>query len=152
DWDAFLDAAGLGSQPVIVAWNPSAVKGLAALVVSQPVESWKDYLRFHLIDDHADVLPHAFAEAAAEMHGDRRTRAQRALALTQSAMTDAIGELYAQRYFPPAQQARVRGIIANVTAAFREHVAHAAWLSPESRTIAVKKIDKLYIGIGYPET
>jgi predicted metalloendopeptidase len=152
DWEGFFDAAGLGSQRVIVAWNPSAVKGVAALVASQPIESWKDYLRFHLIDEHADVLPRAFADAAADMRGDRRTRAQRALTLTQAAMADAIGELYVERYFPPAQKARVTAIIANVTAAFREHAAHAAWLSPESRTIAVKKIDKLYVGIGYPET
>jgi putative endopeptidase len=152
DWEAFFDAAGLGSQAAIVAWQPSAVKGVAALVASQPLESWKDYLRFHAIDEHADVLPRAFAEAAASMHGDSRTRQQRATAVTQSAMADAIGELYAARYFPSTEKARVRRIIANVTAAFRDRVARAAWLSPESRTIAVEKIDKLYVGIGYPET
>ena len=49
------------------------------------------------------------------------------------------------------QKALVRGIIANVTAAFREHVSHAAWLSPASRKIALAKLDRLYVGIGYPE-
>ena len=48
-------------------------------------------------------------------------------------MADAIGELYAARYFPPTQKARVRAIVANVATAFRAHVAHAAWLSPASR-------------------
>ena len=151
DWDAFFEAAGLGSQQVVVAWQPSAVKGVAALVRSRPLESWKDYLRFHVIDEYADVLPRAFAEAAARMHGDERTRDQRALASTQSAMAEAIGELYAERYFSSVQKARVRGIIANVTAAFREHVSHAAWLSPASRKIALAKLDRLYVGIGYPE-
>jgi len=152
DWGAFFGAAGLGAQQVIVAWQPSAVKGVAALVTSRPLEAWKDYLRFHVIDDYADVLPHAFAEAAAEMHGDERTRDARALAITQSAMAGAIGQLYAKRYFSPVQKARVRGIIANVTARFREHVARASWLSPASRKIALAKIDRLYVGIGYPET
>ena len=151
DWDAFFEAAGLRSQQVIVAWQPSAVRGVAALVASRPLESWKDYLRFHVIDEYADVLPRAFADAAAEMHGDRRTRDQRALAITQSALADAIGELYAARHFSSAQKARVRGIIANVATAFREHVAHAAWLSPASRKIALAKLDQLYVGIGYPE-
>ncbi|HKW02113.1 MAG TPA: M13 family metallopeptidase [Vicinamibacterales bacterium] len=152
DWNAFFEAAGLGHQPEIVAWQPSAVKGVAALVSSQPLESWKDYLRVRAIDEHADVLPRAFAEAAAEMHGDRRTRDERARAVTESAMAEAIGQLYAARYFPAGQKARVLGIIANVTQAFREHAARAAWLSPESRKIAVEKIDRLYVGIGYPET
>ena len=96
------------------------MKGLAALVASQPLDSWKDYLRFHLIHDYADVLPRAFAEAAAGMRGDQRPRDQQALATTQSAMADAIGQLYAARYFSAAQKTRVNGIIKNVAAAFRE--------------------------------
>jgi predicted metalloendopeptidase len=151
DWGAFFEAAGLAHQPVVVAWQPSAVKGVAALVAARPLESWKDYLRFHALDEYADVLPREFAEAAADMRGDQRTRDQRALASTQSAMADAIGELYAERYFPSAQKERVHRIIANVTTAFREHVAHVPWLSPASRRIALEKIDRLYVGIGYPE-
>jgi predicted metalloendopeptidase len=152
DWDAFLEAAGIGPEQAVVAWQPSAVKGVAALVASEPLESWKDYLRFHAIDDSAAVLPRAFADAAAEMRGDRRTRDELAQAATQSAMAEAIGELYADRYFPPAQKERVRRVIANVAAAFREHAARAAWLSPESRKVALAKLDALYVGIGYPET
>jgi predicted metalloendopeptidase len=151
DWDAFFEAAGLEAAPVVVAWQPSAAKGVAALVASRPLDAWKDYLRFHAIDESAGVLPRAFAETAAEMHEDRRTRDERTLASTQSALAGAIGQLYAERYFSAAQKERVRGIIANVAVAFREHVARAAWLSPASRKIALAKLDSLYIGIGYPE-
>ena len=91
DWAAFFEAAGLGWQPVVVAWQPSAVKGVASLVASRPLESWKDYLRFHVIHQSVDVLPRAFAEAAADMRRDGLTRDARALATTQLAMADAIG-------------------------------------------------------------
>jgi predicted metalloendopeptidase len=151
DWGAFFEAAGLGQQQAVVAWQPTAVKGVAALVASQPLDSWKDYLRFHLIHDYADVLPRAFAEAAAGMRGDQRPRDQLALATTQSVMADAIGQLYAARFFSAAQKTRVNGIIKNVAAAFREHVADAAWLSPTSRLVALAKLDRLYVGIGYPD-
>jgi predicted metalloendopeptidase len=151
DWGAFFEAAGLGNQQLFVTWQPTAVTGIAALVASQPLESWKNYLRFHVIDEYADALPRAFAQAAADMHGDQRTRDQQALAITQSAMADAIGELYAARYFPPGQKARVRRIVAQVAAAFRQHVARAAWLSPPSRKTALAKVDGMYIGIGYPD-
>jgi predicted metalloendopeptidase len=151
DWRAFLEAAGLDNQIVVVAWQPSALKGIAALVASKPLDAWKDYLRFHAIDQYADVLPRAFAETGNELRGDKRTRDERALAVTQAAMAGAIGELYAKRYFSPAQKARVLRIIANVTAAFREHVARTPWLSAPSRKIALAKIDALYVGIGSPE-
>ena len=151
DWGAFFEAAGFGQQHVVVAWQPSAVTGVAALVASRPLESWKDYLRFHLIDARADLLPRAFGEAATGFREDRRTRDQRVLAITKAAMADAIGQLYAARHFPAAQKARVRRIIADVAAAFRGHVARAAWLSPASRKIAMAKLDGLYVGIGYPD-
>jgi predicted metalloendopeptidase len=151
DWDAFLDAAGLAGQATIVAWQPLALQGVAALVGSQPLEAWKDYLRFHAIDDSASVLPRAISQASAELHGDRRTRDERALATTQSALGRAVGQLYAERYFSAAQKERVRAVIANVAAAFREHAERSAWLSPASRKIALAKLDALYVGIGYPE-
>jgi predicted metalloendopeptidase len=151
DWNAFFEAAGLGREEVFVAWQPSAVKGVAALVASAPLESWKDYLRFHAIDESADVLPGKFADAAAQMRGDQRTRDERALALTQAALAGAVGQLYAERYFSAAEKTRVRAVITNVAAAFREHVANAEWMSPSSREIALAKLDALYVGIGYPE-
>jgi predicted metalloendopeptidase len=151
DWSAFFDAMGLGPQQVIVPWQPSAVKGVAALVASRSLETWKDYLRFHAIDEYASALPSPFAEAAAQMRGDKRTRDERAVALTQSSLANAIGELYAARYFSSVQKGRLRAIIANVAAAFRAHVARAPWLSPASRRIALEKLDQLYVGIGYPD-
>jgi len=151
DWGAFFEAAALGWPRTVVAWQPSAVKGVASLVASRPIDVWKDYLRFHAIHQYVDVLPRAYAEAAADMRRDELTRDARALAITQVAMADAIGELYAARYFPSDQKARVRGIVANVATAFRAHVAHAAWLSPASRQVALAKLDRLYVGIGYPE-
>jgi len=112
DWTAFFEAAGLAAQKELVAWQPTAVTGVAALVASQPLDAWKDYLRFHGLHDFADVLPRAFAEeklalrAAAEA-GPQPSRVERALVATQLAMGDALGRMYAERYFPADQKARV---------------------------------------------
>jgi len=42
DWDAYLSAAGLEKQPMFIIWQPSAIKGLSALVESEPIETWKE--------------------------------------------------------------------------------------------------------------
>ena len=156
DWSAFLGAAGLARQDTFSAWQPSAMRGVAALVASVPLETWKDYLRVHLLDEEAAVLPRAFADEALAMRSaisgqPPATRAQRALAATQLAMSDAIGRLYVERHFSAAQKARVQGIVANVAAAFARHVEAAAWLSPASRAQALAKVRSLYVGIGYPD-
>jgi predicted metalloendopeptidase len=158
DWPEFLTAAGLTGQDAFVAWQPGAVKGVASLVASQPLETWKDYLRFHVLDSYADVLPRAFAEPALAMHAasgggqtNQSVREQRALDATQLAMSDAIGKMYADRYFPADQKARVRAVVSNVTAAFVRTVEGAMWMSPQAKAMALAKLKKLYVGIGYPD-
>jgi len=158
DWSAFFAAAGLAKQDAFVAWQPGALTGVAALIASQPLQAWQDYLRFHALDRYADVLPHPFADAAMALHGDaatgeppRGTRAQRAVEATQLAMSDAIGKIYADHYFPAAQKARVQAIVANVRAAFVRRVEAATWMSPATKALALAKLKVLYVGIGYPE-
>ncbi len=156
DWSGFFAAAGLSKQQLIVVWQPSAVKGVAALVASQPLSAWLDYLRFHLIHAHADVLPRAFAEEALAAPGsaasrERSSRAQRALEGTQQAMSGVLGRLYVERYFPADQKARVQAITANVIEAFRRRVEGVTWLSPATKRQALAKLKALYFGVGYPE-
>jgi len=156
DWPAFLAAAGLGGQDTIAVWQPSAMVGVAALVASVPLETWKDYLRAHLLDEEADVLPRAFADEALAMRSAASgqppaTRARRAIEATQLALGDAIGRMYTERYFAPAQKARVQSIVTNVAAAFMRHVEAATWMSPATRAMALAKLRALYVGIGYPE-
>ena len=67
-------------------------------------------------------------------------------------MSDALGRMYAERYFPAEQKARVETIVGNVIAAFRQRVESATWMSPGTRTQALAKLKTLYFGIGYSRT
>ena len=156
DWPVFLSAAGLAQAERVVAWQPGAVRGVAAEVTNTPLSVWKDYLRFHLLDHDADVLPRAYADQALAFHdaageSPRRPRPDRALTATRTVMSDALGELYAERYLPPAQKERVQRIVAAVLSAFIDRVDTARWLSPETRRVALIKLRTLYVGVGYPE-
>jgi len=158
DWSAFFNAAGLSKQETFVVWQPAAVKGAATLVESLPLQAWQDYLRFHLVDRYADVLPRAFADESFALHGtavsglqQQSPRAQRAIEVTGHEMSGALGRMYTERYFAPELKARVQTIAANVIAAFRRHVEAVQWLSPASKTQALAKLHTLYFGVGYPE-
>jgi putative endopeptidase len=162
DWQAFFAAAGLARQRDFVAWQPGAVKGVAALLATQPLQAWKDYLRFHAVHSRADVLPRAFAEqalalqlAAAGGASPARAlpsaRAQRALEATQSAMSNTLGRMYVERYFPAEHKARVQAIAANVIAAFGQRVEAVTWMSPATKTQALAKLKTVFFGIGYPD-
>jgi putative endopeptidase len=157
DWPAFWAAAGLGKQGQFIVWQPAAITGLAALVRSEPLESWQDWLAFHRIDDVASVLPKAYGDAAFAMNRAmtgaqaQRPRDKRALAATNAALGDAIGRIYAARYFPASSKADIQTMVAGILRAFDARVAALDWMAPATKAEARRKIETLRVGIGYPE-
>ncbi len=153
NWPALFAAAGLSRQKDFVVWQPEAIRGAAALAKSTPISVWQDYLRFHLVDRYAAVLPRAFAGAALEFRDPTHTgtRAHSAIEATHRVMPWAVGRLYVQAYFSSEEKAQVRAILANVLDAFRRHIDAAPWMTAASKTVALAKLDTLYFGVGYPD-
>jgi endothelin-converting enzyme/putative endopeptidase len=151
DWDVFFTAAGLAQQDDFVAWQPAALSGTAALIAAEPLATWKDYLRFHLVDRYAEVLPAQFSAAERTFRAAEPARAQRALDVTQRLMPLAVGRLYVEKHFPFEAKANAQVILNNVLDAFRRRVDDARWMTPASRAVAQGKLNALYFGVGYPD-
>ena len=158
DWTAFFEGAGLTHQQQFIVWTPTAVTGEATLVASTPLNVWKDWLAFHLIDRYSGVLPAAFAEEEFSFFGktlsgvqQQRPRWQRGVSVVNAYLGDAVGQIYVQQYFPPEAKARAQALVANLIAAFHKRLDALAWLAPTTRAEAHAKLDTLYVGIGYPE-
>ena len=50
DWTALLNAAQLGSAQKFQAYHSTAIPKLSALVASEPIQAWKDWLAFHTLN------------------------------------------------------------------------------------------------------
>ncbi|HTD11905.1 MAG TPA: M13 family metallopeptidase [Steroidobacteraceae bacterium] len=158
DWTVYFDAAGLAQQRTFVVWQPAAVTGLAALVASEPLDTWKEYLRFHLLDQNAGYLPRAFVTEAFEFYGhvlngtpQQRERWKRAVDDTSFALGEAVGKLYVERYFPPAEKARAQEMVRNLLSAFAVRIDQLEWMAPATRVQAKAKLAALKVGVGYPD-
>src|SRR5207237_9505922 len=57
DWTAFFTAAELPRQQSFIAWHPQPIAGLSALVASEPLAAWKDWMLFHLASGTAALMP-----------------------------------------------------------------------------------------------
>ncbi len=108
DWAEFFRGAGLEKQDHFMVWQPTAFTAEAALVRSVPLDTWKDWLSFHLLEEYGGALPKAFVEERFGMFGKTltgtpqlRPRWQRAVFVVNGALGDAVGKVYAQRYFSP---------------------------------------------------
>jgi predicted metalloendopeptidase len=158
DWDAYFSAAGLGKAPRLVVWQPSAVTGLAALVASEPLDTWKAWLAFHTIQDRSAVLDAEFGKESFAFYGatlsgakQPRDRWKRAISATNDALGYAVGRLYVARYFPPAEKARAEAMAANIMAAFRDRIDRLEWMAPATKQEAKAKLAVLKVGVGYPD-
>ncbi|WP_457096173.1 M13 family metallopeptidase [Lysobacter sp. P5_B9] len=159
DWTAYFTAAGLSSQKTIVAWQPAAITHLSALVGSEPLQAWKDYLTFHALNHSVGLLPKAYGDLGFGFYGTtlqgtpkQKERWKRALDSTNNALGDAVGKLYAEKYFPASSKAQVEGMVKNILAAFGERVDTLEWMTPETKAKAKAKAETMRVGVGYPET
>jgi endothelin-converting enzyme/putative endopeptidase len=159
DWSEFFRAAGLEKQTGFTVWQPVAFSGEAALVASVPLDTWKDWLAYHLVEDHAGALPKSFANERFAFFGqtlsgtpEQRPRWQRGVGVVNRLLGDAVGQIYAERYFSPEAKARAQAMVANIVESFRKRIDALDWMAPATKAEAKAKLNTLYVGIGYPET
>src|ERR1700723_818874 len=99
-WAEYFRAAGLSNQASFIVWQPTAFAGESALVASAALDTWKDWLAFHLIDAYAGVLPKAFADESFAFFGktlsgtpEQRSRWQRGVGVVSGLLGDAVGQI-----------------------------------------------------------
>ncbi len=159
DWKTYLTAAGLEKQPTFILWQRDAIKGLAALVESEPLGTWKEWMTFHLLNQSASYLAPALDDLHFGFYGktlqgtpQQRDRWKRAVGAVNNDLGDAVGKIYVERYFPPSSKAEVQSIAKNVIAAFDKRIDILEWMAPATKKQAHEKIKTLRVGVGYPET
>ncbi|HEX8624581.1 MAG TPA: M13 family metallopeptidase [Allosphingosinicella sp.] len=159
DWGALLGAAQLGGAQKFQAYHAGAIPKLAALVGSEPLQSWKEWLAFHTLSQQANVLPKPIRDASFAFNGTalsgtpkQRPRDQLALNAVSNAVQDAVGKAYVDRYFPASAKAEVQKMVENIKAAFARRVEALDWMTPSTKAEALKKVRSIVVGVGYPDT
>ncbi|WP_095011029.1 M13 family metallopeptidase [Tsuneonella mangrovi] len=158
DWDAFFQGARLTPFDSFDAYHPDAIKRLSALVASQPLDAWKDWLVFHQINKNAAVLPTQIDQLHFDFYGkklsgteEQRPRAKRALAAVNANLGDALGKLYVEKYFPASAKAEIQGMVGNIKAAFAQRIQKLEWMAPATKEEAEKKVRGIVVSVGYPD-
>jgi len=165
NWPLWITA---GEIPAIVfdtviIGQPSFFEGISPLIAafdSDPAmkSAWKSWLSWHVISGSAaylnsDIVNENFAFYGTTLSGtpQLRERWKRGVSLVEGCLGEAIGKIYVQRHFPPAAKARMEGLVANLIAAYRGSINSLDWMSQETKTKAIAKLDKFRPKIGYPD-
>ena len=165
DWPVFEAQSQLQPGKIIIVRQPDYVTALAGLVKSEPLETWKLYLKARRLDTAATVLPAAFRDASFQFHDatiaglkQQQPRWQDAVQQmsgglgNSGTLGEAVGQLYVAKYFPPAYRARMQALVANLLKTYSTSIDGLTWMSPATKKEAHLKLSKYGVKIGYPDT
>ena len=157
DWTTFVRGIGVKEDALLVS-QPSAFTGEAKLIADAPIGVLRDALLVRSLDGFSDVLPDAVAQEAFSFYGtalsgtpQMQERWKRAVDFTTGNLGEAVGKDYVAKYFPPETKAEMDKLVKNVIAALGHRIDNLAWMQPETKVKAKKKLANFTTKIGYPD-
>lgn len=157
-WRTALDAYGVTDVDKIVVRENTAFPGMATLFSETPVATWRDYLAFHVVANHAPYLSDDVAEERFGFFGSvlrgqqqQRPRDERAVIYVNGELDQAVGRIYIDRFFPAESKALVGEMFENIRAELGERIDSLTWMTDETKAAAHTKLAKMTAKIAYPE-
>jgi len=156
-WTTTLAKSGLGSAKQVIVTEPSAVAGAGKVLASTPLSTWKEWLAFRFVSDHANLLPKAlddarFAFYSKELNGveQQRDRWKRGVGLVDNSLGEAVGEIYVKTHYPPESERQMTELIGNLRDAYQERITGNSWMDEATRKEALAKLAAFEPRIGHP--
>ena len=154
----YFETLGIDMPAQINVSQIPAMEKANALMATLPMETMKDYLRFHYLNSAASYLSDDFVKARFDFYGrtlsgqeEQQPRWKRALGVPNSVLSEAVGEMYVAKYFPPEYKERMLGLVRNLQKALSQHIDSLEWMSDETKARAQEKLASFYVKIGYPD-
>ncbi|KIO77180.1 peptidase M13 [Pedobacter lusitanus] len=158
DWQAMLNEAGVKNVDSVVVAQVNYTKDLNAVIKNTPLTTWKTYLKWSLVNGAAGSLNTALDEENFNFNGTilngvpkQRPQWRRAVGVVNSSLGEMVGKLYVEKHFSPEAKARMLVLVGNLLKAYEASIQNLEWMSPETKTEALKKISKFTPKIGYPD-
>ncbi|WP_157105567.1 M13 family metallopeptidase [Sphingomonas sp. TDK1] len=158
DWAVLLKTAGLESSPQILMTQNTALTALGKIFAATSLQSWKEYLAYRFVSDHATYLPKAFDQARFDFYSKtlagvqvQRERWKRGVQLVNGALGEAVGKAYVAKYYPPEAEKQMAELIENLRDSYRERIEASTWMDDATRKGALAKLAAFEPRIGHPE-
>jgi putative endopeptidase len=157
-WESYFAEIGHPEIAAVDVSVPKFFEVLSAQLKQEPLDHWKTYLRWHLVNTVAAWLSQPFVEENFNFYGrtlqgtkELQPRWRRCVRATDRQLGEALGQFYVRQYFPPEAKARAQEMVNHLIAALRDDLQTLAWMSPATRKQALAKLAAFHTKIGYPE-
>ena len=158
NWADYFKEINLNEPGNINVHQPDFFKAANATFANTPINDWKTYLRWHLINAAAAELSKDFVNENfnfndATLRGTKqiKPRWKRVVISTDAAIGEALGKLYVADHFPPEAKARALELINNLKEALSDRIKTLEWMDEPTKQEALKKLAAFTVKIGYPD-
>src|SRR5713101_1311125 len=158
NWSDYFKDIDLLAPPNINVHQPEFFKTADDVFKSSPIEDWKAYLRWHLVNATAAELSKDFVDEDFNfkervLRGTQqiKPRWKRVIASTDDAIGEALGKLYVAFDFPPQAKARALELVNNLKEALSDRIKTLEWMDEPTKQEALKKLAAMNVKIGYPD-
>ncbi|MEZ4937249.1 MAG: M13 family metallopeptidase [Crocinitomicaceae bacterium] len=158
-WDAYYEANEIGVFDTLIVGTPKYFEGMEALISKEPIETWKNYLNWCVINNYSDALTQEFLDQdfafySTVLKGQKEMKEdwKRAIGdLTHNYISEALGKLFVERHFSENAKNKVNVMVDNIMAAFKERLNDLEWMSVETKERALHKLESFGRKLGFPE-
>lgn len=158
DWNRYFTNMGIQSPEFVIAGHPEFFTEFSNMLKEVSVNDWKVYLKWNVLNELASYLGKDYQAASFEFYGTAmsgqkvmRPRWKRVLATTSGALSEAIGQKYVAKYFPPEAKQRMLTLVGNLKIALGERIQNSPWMSDVTKKKAIEKLNAMVVKIGYPD-
>ncbi len=160
DWAALAKAQGMPALDRVNVVTPSAVQPFVDVIAKTPLETWRDYLAFHAVNENAGLLSKEIDDAAFAFNGTvlsgqkaQRDDWKRGVGLVGGGegLGDALGKLYVERHFSPEAKAAMQELVENLRKALRSNIEKLEWMGEATKAEAYRKLSTFRPKVGYPD-
>lgn len=158
NWTAMLKNAGVDKEKKLVVTQVEYTKSLNNLIKNTPIDTWKTYLKWGVINGSAGLLTTALDKQNFEFYGKNLygTESQqedwkRAVEMVNGGLGEVVGKVYVKKHFSPEAKERMTQMVKNLLKAYAESIKTLDWMSAATKKEALKKVDNFMIKIGYPD-
>jgi putative endopeptidase len=143
----------------MVVSQPKFFETVNSLLTKLPLEDWKAYLSWNVINTYAGHLSDELVQAnfdfySTKMSGikEMKPRYKRAVGeLTFLPIGQALGKLFVEKYYSKKAQEKINALVDNLTAAFKERIESREWMSNTTKRKAIEKLSAITRKLGFPE-
>lgn len=158
DWNAYFNQIDIETPADFVIDNPIFYVELGKMMVDTPIEIWKAYLTWNLVNRFSPYLSSPFVDLQFKFYGNKlsgnetnKPRWERVTGAANITIGEIVGQVFVEEKFPAEAKQRMLELVGNLKAAFKQRISQVEWMTEATKEKALEKLEVMNLKVGYPD-